>query len=104
MVEEAVIDGVLARVFAERDQRLEPVTPQDLRRQVGRASLRRHAGRLDGALQNDDDLKLLLEQVRRRYIVQRRVGRDLVHNRRRPDEEDLAVVHVHRHLVPIRHH
>lgn len=101
VVEETVIHGVLARVFAERDERLEPVAPQDLRRQVRRASLRRHTRRLDGPLQNNDDFKLLLEQVRRRYIVQRRVGRDFVNDRRWPDEEDFTIVHVHGHLISI---
>jgi len=106
VVEEAVVDGVLARVLAEGHQRLEAVPPQDLRRQVRAARLRRHARRFDGPLQNDDDFKLLFEQVRRRDVVQRRVGRDLVHHRRRPDEEDVAVVHVHGHLkfvLVVRH-
>lgn len=47
VVEEHVIDLVLGGLLAERDYRLEPMTPQDLRRQVGTSRLRRHAGRLD---------------------------------------------------------
>ena len=98
MVEETVVDGVLTRVLAEGHERLEAVTPQDLRGQVRGSRLGGHRRRLDGAFQDDDDFELFFEQVRRRCVVQRRVGRDLVHDRRRPDEEDVAVVHVHRHL------
>ncbi|KAJ8892246.1 hypothetical protein PR048_004826 [Dryococelus australis] len=49
VVEEAVVDLVLARLLAECHQRLEAVPPQDLVRQVRRPRLRRHARRLDHA-------------------------------------------------------
>lgn len=95
VVEETVIDGVLAGILAEGDERLETVSPLDLGRQVGRARLCRHARRLHCSFQNDDDLKLLFQQIRGGYVVERRVGRDFVNDRHRPDEEDVALVVIH---------
>lgn len=92
VVKQAIVNGVLSSVFAKRDERLESVAPFNLGRQVRRASLRSHARRLDRALENHDDLEFLLEQIECRDVVQRRVGRDFVHDRHRPDEEHIALV------------
>ena len=43
VVEEGVIDLVLSGFLAKRDDVLEPVAPEDLRRQVGAPGLGRHA-------------------------------------------------------------
>ena len=55
---------------------------------VTQPGLERHAGRLYGSLHEDDDLKLLLDQVSRRDVVERRVLLDLVDHLQGPDEED----------------
>ena len=99
VVEEPVVDGILAGILAEWNKRLEPVTPEDLRRKVRRPGLCRHTRRLDGALQNDDDLKFFFEKIRGRYVVERRVGRYLVDDRHRPNEEDVRLIQVHAHLL-----
>ena len=104
------------------------MAPQNLRRQVGGARLGRHRRRLDGALnkqkksshktvqrrslkppvsdrfrgrhlEDDDDFELFFEQIGRRDVVEGRLGRDLVHDRHRPDEEDVRLLQVHAHLA-----
>lgn len=53
---------------------------------------------LDDALQDDDDLELLPEQVVRRQVVERRVLVDLVHDGHGPDEEDAVLADVVAHV------
>ena len=47
-------------VLPVEHHRLEPMTPEDLARQVGGPGLEIHARRLNAALHDDCDLKLLL--------------------------------------------
>ena len=61
VVEEAVVDGVLAGIFSERDERFEAVSPKYFRRQVRRACLSSHTGRLGSPFEDYDDFEFFLE-------------------------------------------
>lgn len=47
VIEESVIDLVFAGFLSEGDNRLEPMTPKNLRWQVRASRLRRHTSRFD---------------------------------------------------------
>ena len=92
IVKKTVVDSVLPSVLTEGYERLEPVTPFDLGRQVGRAGLCSHAGRLNSTLKDNDNFEFVLKQIGSRHVVKRGVGRDFVNDRHGPDEEKIALV------------
>ena len=70
-VDPRVVDGVdCGRLVIHDDVVVEPVTPQDLVRHVGRPNLNCVSGLLRDALQCDDDLELRAEDVTWRHVVE----------------------------------
>ncbi len=67
------------------------MTPEDLARQVGGPRLEVHARRLRAALHEHNNFKLLLGQLARRQVIQRRLLVNNVNNVQRPDEEDAVL-------------
>lgn len=100
-MEEAVVNHVGQALFVVGDYRLEAVPPEHFVGQVRGTSLRCLPGGLSRALQQHDDLKLLVDYVRRAQVVERTVGVDLVHHYLRPDQEYVGVVVIHLHLFQI---
>ena len=91
-VELRVVDLVLAGVLVVGDEPLEPLAPHDLAWHVGGARLRRHAGALDDALEDHDQLELLALQVGGGHVPERARVRDAVLEDHRPDEEEAVVI------------
>ncbi len=78
-------------VLPVEHHRLEPMAPEDLTRQVGGPGLEVHARRLNAALHNNCDLKLLLGQLGRGQIEEGRILVDDVDDLQGPDEEDAGL-------------
>ena len=97
VVEEAVVDLVASAVFAEGDERLEAVSPQDLRGQIGGSRLRGLSGALDAALEDHDNLETLAHDIRSAQRVKRAAYVNFVHHRHWPDEENVVLVAVGAH-------
>lgn len=98
VVEQAVVHVVREFLLTVGNQRLEPVSPQYLRRQVRGARLRRLARRLGGAFHQYDDLETFMDQIGRRHVVQWTGAVDNVHHHHRPDHEQVGIVIVRLHL------
>ncbi len=67
------------------------MTPEDLARQIGGPGLEVHARRLRAALHEHNDLKLLLGQLARRQVIQRRLLVNNMNNVQGPDKEDTVL-------------
>ena len=93
-LEETVVDLVGAVALLVGDELLEAMAPGDLGGQIGSASLGSHAGALDDAFQQDQDLKLGGGQVLGGVAVEGRVLVDDVTNVHGPDEEYAIVTGV----------
>ena len=71
---------------------LEPMTPEDLMRQVGAARLELSITRLVRSLEDRDKLKLLLGEFRGGDVIEGGVPVNHVDDLQRPDEKDAALV------------
>ena len=83
---------VLVVVLPVEHHGLEPVSPEDLPRQVGRPRLECHARRLDRALQRHVDLELVLGELRGGHAVEGALLVDLVDDGGGPEEEDARLL------------
>lgn len=90
-IEFRVVDLVALLFTVVGDDRLEAMSPQDLAGQVAAARLRRLPGRFNGSLENHDDFEaLLLDEVARWHVVERRVLVDFMAHDHRPNEKQIT--------------
>uniref|UniRef100_A0A2M4C6F7 Putative secreted protein n=1 Tax=Anopheles marajoara TaxID=58244 RepID=A0A2M4C6F7_9DIPT len=106
LVELTVVDLVHLVLLVVEHDRLKPITPQDLRIDVARTRLRRLTGGFDRSLEDHHDFEAILQQIRRRHIIERRFRIDFVRYDLGPDEEQIrsALIGPYFQLVLILSH
>lgn len=98
LIEPGIVDLVTLSILIISDHRVEAMTPQNFSVQVTGPGLGALTSRLDRSLEDNDDFKAILQYIRRRQIIQRRFGSDLVNHDHRPNEEQVRATTVGSHF------